>query len=174
MTGKLAAATGLHRLLFVRGQLPFFCWGVSCRWLVCFTVQCCSLWFSFSFAVLLSRRAYIISSICSGVILHSVSTVIMSWCGGPLCRLPVNVDTCMVVFTHMCAFAQSVYTWVWLLQATLRVCVRTVECVNMSGCRRRPISWCISGKVSIHTPVCGPVTPAHHTITYGQTALLCS
>lgn len=24
MTGKLAAATGLHCLLFVRGQLPFF------------------------------------------------------------------------------------------------------------------------------------------------------
>lgn len=24
MTGKLAAATGLHRLLCVRGQLPFF------------------------------------------------------------------------------------------------------------------------------------------------------
>lgn len=42
---------------------------------VCFTVQCCGLWFSFSFAVLLSRRAYSISSICSGVILHSESAL---------------------------------------------------------------------------------------------------
>lgn len=77
MTGKLAAATGLHCLLCVRGQLPFFVEEYLAV-LQYSVVVCCSLWFSFSFAVLLSRRAYIISSICSGVILHSVSTVIMS------------------------------------------------------------------------------------------------
>lgn len=38
-----------------------------------------------------------------------VSTVIMSSFGNTLCGLPVHVGVCMVVFAHMCIFAQSVY-----------------------------------------------------------------
>lgn len=48
-------------------------------------------------------------------------------------------------------------------------CVLLNTCVNMSGCHRRPISRCISEEVSIHTPVCGPITPAHHTLKYRHT-----
>lgn len=173
MTGKLAAATGLHCLLCVRGQLPFFCWGISCRWLksVFYSTVLWSVVFIFFCCTFkqesVQYKQYLLRC-------HSslrVSAVIMSWCGGPLCRLPVNVDSCMVVFTHVRIYTVSLHVSMTIARyaVCMCACVWDLECVNMSGCCRRPISWCISGKVSIHTPVCGPVTPAHHTITYGQT-----
>lgn len=101
--------------------------------------------------------------------------MIMSSFGDALCRLPVLA--CVLVYAHVCIFAQSIYTLITTAESIVCVCVRVCTCmrvcenvcVNMSGCRRRPISWCISEEVSVHTPVCGPITPAHHTLTYRHT-----
>lgn len=46
------------------------------------------------------------------------------------------------------------------------MCAYVRDCVSMSGCHRRPIRWCISEEVRIHTPVYGPITLTHHTLAY--------
>lgn len=143
-----------------------------------------ALWSLASFSLFYSMCVYSMSGVFRCHSSLGVSTVIMSSFGNTLCGLPVHVGSCLCLLT--CAYLRTLYTCGYSCRAPHRMCVRVCvlrvraylkmcvrqrdcECVNMSGCRRRPISWCISEEVSMHTPVCGPITPAHHTLTYRHT-----
>ncbi len=96
----------------------------------------------------------------------------------------VRTHGCVCTCVHICTFCIHVditfkhyFVCVCFGMCTPEnVCVCVRDCVNMSGCRRRPISWCISEEVSIHTHTHLCVALLHQLITHShtdtQTALL--
>lgn len=135
-------------------------------------------WFLFSFTGLYSSCVYSMSSLllchsslgvsqhCDNEFIWKYTLWAASACGrvhGDVCTYVHICTVCVHVNITMAHYAVCVCVF-WYVRAPQCVC-KNSGYVNMSGCRRRPISWCISEEVSIHTPVCGPITPTHHILT---------